>query len=953
MRCLRTFSIMALWLIGLIALPSIVESQVVPTSESARLGAFNTRKMAKAQSWVAGLPLRNIGPTIMSGRVTDLDVNPSDPTQYYVAYASGSVFFTHNNGATFTPIFDQEASPTIGDLAVDWGRNTIWVGTGESNSSRSSYAGTGVYKSADGGKSWQHLGLAETHHIGRMVLHPTNPNIAWVAAIGHLYSSNPERGVFKTTDGGKTWKKTLFIDENTGVIDLVVDPANPNVLYAAAWYRTRRAWNFEEAGETSGIYKSTNGGDSWTLVSTKNAGFPTGKGIGRIGLSISGNSLYAFLDNQFTKPKSAQKSEIGLSKDDLRTMSKETFLALKKEDLKQYLENFGFPREYTPESVTEMVRRDEVKPIALVEYLEDANQQLFDTDVIGAELYRSTDGGKSWKKTHDGYLDQVYYTYGYYFGTVWAHPKNPEKVFVAGVPILRSDDGGKTFQNINGDNVHADHHALWINPNRPGHLINGNDGGVNISYDDGASWFKINTPSVGQFYTVTFDMAEPYNVYGGLQDNGVWVGPSTYQQSPFEWTDDGRYPYQRLGGGDGMQVQVDFRDNNTVYFGSQFGFYSRMNRATRQSRPVRPRHKLGERPLRFNWQTPIHLSRHNQDILYFGANRLYRSMDKGDTFTAISGDLTLGGKPGDVPFGTLATIDESPLQFGLLYTGSDDGLVHVSKDGGISWQRISDNLPANLWVSRVKASRFDKATVYVTLNGYRWDHFDAYVYVSKDYGQNWTRIGKDLPHEPVNAIVEDITNPKLLFVGTDLGVYASLDGGMSFHQLDNGFPHTPVHDLAIHPKAGDLIVGTHGRSIYIANLSQLRQLDEATLAKDLHLFTPEKVTFNERWGTKGATWRDAFEPKTTLYVFAKTAGNATIVVKDKSGKTLKTFTHSLRMGLNEVSYNLSAQPGSLGNQKPGENGVLYLTEGDYTFSVAVGKANTETTLKVVKPEPRR
>lgn len=924
-----------------------------PTPDQARISSFTARKAAKGNSVTAGIPVKNIGPTVMSGRVTDLDVNPADPTQYYVAYASGSVFKTTNNGSTFIPIFDQEATSTIGDIAVDWTRKILWVGTGESNSSRSSYAGTGVYKSLDDGKTWQHLGLADTHHIGRVILHPTNPNIAWVAAIGHLYSPNQDRGVFKTTDGGKTWKKTLFIDENTGVIDLVVDQNNPNLLYAAAWYRTRRAWNFEEAGETSGIYKSTNGGDSWVLVSTKSTGFPTGKGVGRIGLSLSGSTLYAFLDNQFPKPKTDAPADEGLTKDQLRTMSKSQFLALKKESLKQYLEKFGFPREYTAESVMEMVRRDEVKPIAMVEFLEDANQQLFDTDVIGAELYRSNDGGKSWKKTHIGYLDQVYFTYGYYFGTVWAHPKNPEKVYIAGVPILRSDDGGKTFRNINGDNVHVDHHALWVNPNRAGHLINGNDGGVNISYDDGASWFKINTPSVGQFYAVTFDMAEPYNVYGGLQDNGVWMGPSNYQLSPFEWTDDGRYPYQRLGGGDGMQVQVDFRDNNTVYFGSQFGFYSRLNRATRQSRTVRPRHKLGERPLRFNWQTPILLSRHNQDILYFGANRLFRSMDKGDTFTAISGDLTNGGKPGDVPYGTLTTIDESALQFGLLYTGSDDGLIHVSKDGGTSWQRISDGLPQNLWVSRVRASKFDKATVYVTLNGYRMDHFDAYVYVSKDYGQTWKRIGKDLPQEAVNVIVEDFTHPKLLFVGTDLGLYASLDGGESFHQMDNGLPHTPVHDLAIHPKAGDLIIGTHGRSIYLADIAQLRQLNEDILAKDLHLFAPDKVTFSERWGAKGAAWRDAFEPKVTLHVYTKTSGSATFTVKEASGKTLQTFSQSLRKGLNEVTYNLSAQAGSLSKQKAGENGVVYLPEGEYTVVASIGSVSSEGTLKVAKPEPRR
>lgn len=931
------------------------QNPVSPTSATVRMDAYEQRIRELPQSLVADVPLRNIGPTIMSGRVVDVEVNPQDPTQFYVAYASGSVFFTQNNGASFQPIFDDQATPTIGDIAVDWARKVIWVGTGESNSSRSSYAGTGVYRSSDGGKTWQHLGLSDTHHIGRVVLHPQNPNVVWVAALGHLYSPNAERGVFKTEDGGKTWKKVLFINEDTGAIDLTPDPKNPNTLYAAMWYRTRRAWNFVESGETSGIYKSVDGGKTWALLTKEGAGFPTGKGVGRIGLATSadGKWIYALLDNQFRRPKKEASSEEGLTKDRLRAMTKEAFLALKPEDVKTYLSKYRFPKSYTVERITQMVERDEIKPEALVTYLEDANQQLFDTDVIGAELYRSSDGGKTWKKTHDGYLDETYFTYGYYFGNVRVSPQNPEQVYILAYMITTSKDGGKTFQSLNGPNVHADHHALWANPNRAGHLINGNDGGLNISYDNGETWFKINTPSVGQFYTVTYDMAKPYRVYGGLQDNGVWFGPSDYEMKPFAWMDEGRYPYQSIGGGDGMQVQVDFRDNKTVYYGSQFGFYQRRNTETGAVQSVRPRHQLGERPLRFNWQTPILLSRHHQDILYFGAQKLFRSMDQGATFEAISDDLTGGAQAGNVPYGTLTTLDESPLQFGLIYTGSDDGLIHVTQDGGVTWQRISDSLPQHLWVSRVRASRFEKGTVYATLNGYRWDHFAAYVYQSKDFGKTWTRLGLNLPQEPVNVILEDPVHSEFLYVGTDLGVYASLDGGNTFHAFQEGFPHTPVHDLAIQPEAQELIVGTHGRSLFTLDLTPIHALTAEVLAKGLYMLPAGKVTLRDDWGKRTSMFGKVNEPVQTLQYYAQKAGELTVQVKDPEDKLLKTWKTTARMGLNRLSYDLTMTQDAAENAAPAENGLYYLKQGVYTITISGWGTSAETKLQIVKPDARK
>ena len=486
-------------------------------------------------------------------------------------------------------------------------------------------------------------------------------------------------------------------------------------------------------------------------------------------------------------------------------------------------------------------------------------------------------------------------------------PDDPDRIYIMGVPILRSDDGGQTWGSINEANVHSDHHALWLNPNRAGHLINGNDGGLNISYDDGATWFKANTPSVGQFYAIAVDDAEPYHVYGGLQDNGVWDGPHTYEHT-YRWYASGTYPYDRLAGGDGMQVEVDTRTNEIVYTGSQFGNYVRINKATGERARIRPRHELGQRPLRFNWQTPIHLSRHNQDVLYFGTNKLHRSFNQGDDWETLSDDLTHGGQKGDVPFGTLATIEESPLRFGLLYTGSDDGLVHVSRDGGYTWDRISDNLPQNLWVSRVEASHHRLGRVYVTLNGYRWDNFDAYVFRSDDYGRTWNRLGEDLPPEPVNVLVEDQENEDLLYLGTDHGLYVSLDGGASFMAMGGGLPYTPVHDLKVQARAKHLVVGTHGRSIYRADVEQIQQLTPDFIAEPLYAFALESVTHRANWGNSNFIWIEPAIPEITIPYYAGAAGEARLRILAEDGTLLHEFTDTAERGLNYAGYDLSADP---------------------------------------------
>ena len=807
-----------------------VQAQIKATSAQERLKTIDQRKQLLSRSTLNETGFRNIGPSIMSGRVVDIEVNPQDPTEFYVAYASGGLWHTKNNGQSFAPIFDSVDVLTIGDIAVNWQNRHIWVGTGEVNSSRSTYAGLGVYRSANNGKSWEYLGLPESHHIGKIQLSAKDPNTAWVAVLGHLYSESKERGIYKTTDAGKTWNQTLASDANTGAIDVDIDPSNEQVLYAAMWYRTRTASNFEESGKTSGIFKSTDGGDHWTLVSTPTSGFPSGDGVGRIGLAVypkNPSIVYAIVDNNFHQPDTAMQKAADTSRyvlRDFKTLTVDQFLALDDKKLNAFLKSprNGIPTKYNAENIKKDVQSGKLAPNCIWDYLYDANTALFETPIYGAQVYRSDNAGLSWVKTHAKPID-LYSTYGYYFGKVFVSPSNPDKIAITGVGVLLSTDGGKTFNSIGKENVHADHHFVWMNGARDSHMIIGNDGGCNITYDNGAHWFKANTPAVGQFYNIAIDMAKPYNVYGGLQDNGTWFGSSATKEN-YDWYDSGHNPYTMIGGGDGMQVQVDWRDNKTVYSGSQFGFYSRQNLATKDRKAVRPMRDLGEPAVRYNWQSPILLSRHNQDVFYFGSNKFHRSMSKGDSLVTLSTDLTTNPTQGDVPFGTTTTISESPIRFGLIYVGTDDGNVQVSKDGGNSFTMISQKLPKGLYVSRVIASKYNVARVYVTLNGYRNDHFNAYVYQSDDYGTTWKQIMKDLPLEPVNVIKEDAVAEQVLYVGTDGGLYVSLDGGNSSMAWTKGLPASvPVHDLEIHPRDHEIVLGTHGRSLYVGKLDALRK----------------------------------------------------------------------------------------------------------------------------------
>lgn len=908
---------------------------------------------SSAQGHFEAIQFESVGPSVMSGRVVDLEVNPEDPTEFYVAYASGGLWHTTDNGTSFTPIFDNAPTQNLGEMAMHWPSRTLYVGTGENNSSRSSYAGIGLFKTTNNGKDWTLLGLEDSHHIGRILVDPSNPDHVIVGVLGHLYTPNAQRGIYRSNDGGSSWQQTLFINEDTGVIDLAHDPNNFNTQYAASWQRDRKAWNFEGSGPNSALYKSIDAGQTWQKISTEASGFPQGQGVGRIGLAVfDDQTIYAVLDNQARRSAEAKEKNEGLVKDDFKRMSADQLLKLDNKALNDYLKTNGFQEKYRAENVKQLVRDGLVVPKDLATYLEDANAMLFDTPVIGAEVYRSDDAGKSWKRTHEEYIDGLFYSYGYYFAQVRVDPNDSEVIYLAGVPLIQSKDGGKTFSSIDNRNVHADHHALWINPKRPGHLINGNDGGINISYDDGANWTKNNSPAVGQFYAIQVDNQSPYNIYGGLQDNGVWKAKHSARESS-EWLATGLNPWQELLGGDGMQVEVDPRSAQVVYTGFQFGNYYRIDQKTGKRTYITPKHTLGEAPYRFNWQTPILLSKHHPDVLYMGSNKLHRSLDQGANWQALSEDLTQGGRKGNVAYGTLTTISESEFEFGLIYTGSDDGLIHLSKDGGHSFSRISDALPKDLWVSRVTASSHKKERVYATLNAYRNDDFTPYIFVSDDYGASWKNISTDLPQSSVNVIVEDPVNENLLFAGLDNGLYVSLDRGASWSLLDQGLVPVAVHDLKIQKEAKHLVVGTHGRSIYTASIEALQQASKSLLSQSVHLFAPEKVRYSSRWGSSRALFELAYTPKTSLSYYSATDQSISLTVLFE-GRELYRLSEQAHSGFNAVDYSIEIDQALLEKLpkksreafKSSKNGLYYLPKGEYSLVLTGNKGQSTSTFTV-------
>lgn len=713
----------------------------------------------KAQAW------QFIGPTNISGRVTDVAVVTPKGASYEVwaATATGGVWRTINEGTTWEPVFDHAATTSIGALAITPGRpEVVWVGTGEANIFRSSMAGAGIYKTTDAGKTWQHMGLAMTHTIARIVVHPTSPDTVYVAASGREWTDNEDRGVYKTVDGGKTWQKVLYVNPRTGAIDLVMDPKDANVLYAATWQRVRKKWHDprnEPDYSHSGIHKTTDGGRTWTPI---NQGLPDARIRGRIGLDIARsrpNVLYAFVDN-YEITRKAQPGE---------------------------RDAYGRQR----------------------------------ADVIrGAEVYRSDDGGQNWRKTSESnqYMERLAGTYGWVFGQIRVDPNDEQTIYVMGLGLNQSKDGGKTFQPLRG--MHGDHHALWIDPANSNYLVNGNDGGLVVSYDQGRTWRQHldNLPAV-QFFNVSFDMSEPFHVFGSIQDHGSRRGVVDLRQGR------DRIPaqaFENTPGGEGSRHAIDPGNPNIVY---SAGFYHNMNRSDlatinergqAASKSIVPKLSPADGELRGQWLTPIIISPHDSNMLYYGGQYVFRSSNGGDTWEKISGDLSYNDpmKKGDVPYQTVFALSESPMRAGLLYAGTDDGRLHVTRNGGGTWTEITKGLVPGRWMSKVVASAYDEGTVYVSQNGKRDDDFGVYLWKSKDFGATWTSIAAGIPCGPINVVTEDPLNPDVLYVGTDIGAYVTVDGGANWHVLGGNLPSTFVHDLVVHPRDRIIVIATHGRGMW-------------------------------------------------------------------------------------------------------------------------------------------
>ena len=859
---------------------------------------------------------RNIGPTRQSGRFTDIAVPARQPWTVYAATGSGGLWKSVDNGQTWEPIFDHEPVISIGDIAVaDSNPDVVYVGTGEANSSRSTYWGDGVYKSIDGGKTWANVGLRDTQHIGRIVIDPRNPDVVYVAALGHLYSDNDERGVFKTIDGGRTWTKSLDVKVDgkaIGAADIVMDPKKPDVLYAAAYDKDRKPWTFMLGGPGSGIYKTVNGGRTWTKLT---AGLPGGV-IGRIGLDISPQNpqvLYANIENA-NKP-----------------------------------------------NMSEADRMKEVR--------EGKSSE----GMIGEEVYRTDDGGKTWRKVNE--KNPVGGGPGYYYMDIRVDPHDVNHVYVLTVGVLESKDGGKTWApafRFGGDN-----HALWIDPANSKHMILGFDHGMGITFDGGKNWRHPDELPLAQIYGVGYDMQVPYNVYAGLQDNGSVRGPSSKRGGrPIVFED-----WQTVGGGDGQYNVMDTVTNRYLYNESQFGFITRTDLYTGEMKSIR----YPDESLRYNWTAPIVVSSHDPNVIYQGANRLLKSTSRGDHWEFVSPDLTtddkskltVDGKGGDgnIQYCTISTVAESPIAPGLLWVGTDDGNVWVTKDGGKNWTKLNDNIKGNpgYWVSRIEASHSFPGTAYLTYTGYRNDDFRPFVYKTTDYGQTWTSIAGNLPNKPVNVIREDPQNPNLLFVGAEFGLYASADGGKAWTDIHGTMPTQPVWDLAIQPRDGDLIVGTHGRGFFIANISALEQASDAVLGESLHLFDVAPAV---KWVTRlehvsASTNFDAPSNPNglviTYYQKAAAPGDVTVQILKGTRVVAENKKAPNAAGINRVAWNLQMDAVTLPGVPPAParrrgfggrfgmaeplvptfGGTLPADPGEYTVVVTAGGKTVSKTAAVL------
>ncbi|MFN8587301.1 MAG: glycosyl hydrolase [Candidatus Eisenbacteria bacterium] len=866
----------ALMLAALLAAPTLVRADDAPVLDS---------------DTFEGLRARPLGPGVMGGRVTCLDGVAGDRVTLWIGTAGGGVWVSRDGATTFKPVFDKYCQ-SIGAIRVSpKDPKVVWVGTGESWVRNSVGVGDGVYRTGDGGENWTRMGLEKTEHIARIVVHAKHPDTVVVAALGPAFSDSPERGIYRTTDGGKSWTKTLYVDDCTGAADVAMDPQNPDVMYAAMWQFRRQAWTFSSGGPGSGLYKSTDGGATWRRLTD---GLPEGE-LGRIGVAVSPartSRVYAVVESKRTA------------------------------------------------------------------------------------FYRSDDCGEHWTRLNDSNMNVTWRPF--YFANVVPDPKDFDRVYKGALNLAVSDDGGLTFGGSGAAHAayHSDVHALWVDPRNTEWMVMGNDGGLAVSQDRGTTWRSVQNLPVGQFYHVGYDMDVPYHVYGGLQDNGVWRGPSRHP---------GGVPnraWESLNMGDGMWALVDPADGRTLYSEYQGGEVSRTDLRTGEAKSIRPAQRTGEPKLRFNWNAPLHLGPASR-ALYMGAQFLYRTRDRGDTWERISGDLTTndplkqrqeesGGLSVDNSAAenhcTIFAIGESPRDTNVVWVGTDDGHVQVTRDGGRTWTNVTralPGLPAHTWISSVAPSRFDAGTCFVTADGHWSGDMRTYVFVTRDYGATWTSLATESLRGHAHVVRQDTVNPDLLFLGTESGLFVSLDAGRQWAQLKSGMPPVAVRDLAIQPREGDLLVATHGRGLYVFDdLTPLRALTAQVLASDAAVLPSRPgtltipVTQQRFEGDTEFSGETLGETAVFCYYLRKrhVVGELKVELLDANGGLLMTLPASKRRGLNRVEWpmrlpapkipaaaNLVQNPYTfLGPRAPA---------GDYTVRVVRNKETYEGRLTLV-PDTR-
>ena len=865
--------------------------------------AASAQAQAISSGQIAELRFREIGPAVTGGRIHDVEALPQDPSTIYLATESGGIWKSTNKGTTWTPIFDDQPVSTFGDLAIaPSDPDVIWAGTGEQNNRQSTSWGNGVYRSNDGGATWTHVGLDDTRHIGRICVHPDDPDVAFLAALGNLWAPSRARGVFKTVDGGATWEQVFFVDTLTGVVDLVMDPGDPNTLYAAAYQRLRRAWGFNGGGPGSGIYKTIDGGRTWRELTN---GIPAGD-KGRIGLAIA-----------------------------------------------------------------------ETDPMVLSALIEHASE---------GGTYRSKDGGVTWEKVNRLNQRPMYYSH------IYIDPTNENRVYSAATSFYKSEDGGRNFRTMPTRptydvGVHSDFHTMWIDPNDSRHFYLAGDAGLHETWDRGETFIRINNLPIGQFYGIGVDMRDPYYIYGGMQDNHSWLGPSRTRS----WIGIINDEWRQIGFGDGMYHQADSSNYRFVYGAAQNGVIVRLDPLTGDHLDIRPEPPDGEPSYRFDWVTPVVVSRHDPSIVYLGGNRLFISRDRGaswertadlsrgidrDTLRlmgVLGADSMLSKNDGTSSFGEIVTIAESPLDAQILWVGVDDGNLQVSRDGGRSWDEVSKNVsgvPDGTYVSRVTASVIDRGVAYATFDAHRDGDIAAYVFKTLDYGRTWTRLTSGLPAEgSVNVIVEHPTNPSLLFLGTEHALFVSTDAGQHWARFAAQLPTTLYDDLVIHPRDNDLVVATHGRSLYILDdVNPLAEWSSKVASSAAHLFSVRPATIFQYWKDTSYRGQAAYAgenpPNGAIlnYYLGRDADEVSISVANASGDIVRRLEVPATAGvIHRVNWDLRHEPPPFRPDTGRVEALPKLTHpitprgpfvapGTYTVTLQAGAARSSQTV-VVKGDP--